>query len=216
MLLLLFSPAALADRPPPDHALSAVAELAPAEPRARVEWRTQLPNNVQLGVSGQAGLAHGLYLDGWPVEGGRSFTALLSGSAPLVHEDRVQLDLQLETGPRLLLPSAPVGGGLDRSLALAIGLRPLATMAVNDALDVQLGWTARFDLQLDPAPVPDALGQLLLAGAVVHLGPHLDLALRAETGGLFGYGGDGAKYAARGGLGLRWFPGGADRRFSNF
>jgi hypothetical protein len=216
MLLILLHAAALAAGHPPDQALSATAELAPAEPRARLEWRAKLHNNVQLGISGQAGLGRGLYLDGWPVDGGRTLTAQLSASAPLVHQERVQIDLQLDTGPRFLRASEPVGEDLNSSVALAIGLRPLATIAVNDALDVQLGWTARFDLQLAPTPTPDALGQLLLAGAVLHLRPGLDLALRAETGGLYGYGGDGGKYVSRGGLALRWFPGGDDRSFSNF
>ena len=216
MLLILISAAALAAKGPPAQALSAIAELSPAEPRARVEWRAAWPNHVQLGVSAQAGLARGLYLDGWPVAGGHTGTALLSASAPVVHEDRVQIDLQVDTGPRALRPSEPVGDGLNDSLTLLNSLRPLATLSLTDALDLQLGWTARFDMQLSPTPAADAFGQILLAGAVVRLSPGLDLALRAETGGLYGYDGDGAKYLTRGGLGLRWFPGDDARPFSNF
>ena len=128
----------------------------------------------------------------------------------------MQIDLQVDTGLRLLQTSEPVGDDLSRSLTLLNSLRPLATLTVHEAVDLQLGWTARFDLQRAPTPAADAFGQVLLAGAVVHLSPGLDLALRAETGGLYGYDGDGAKYLTRGGLGLRWFPGDDPRSFSNF
>jgi len=216
MLLFSLSRVALAADDPNANALTTTIELAKAEPRARFEWRVQRPNRFQLGLSGQVGLAQGLYLNGWPVDAGRTFTGQLLGSFPLVHQQALRVDLQLESGPRFLWAAEPVENGQDGSLSLATGLRPLATLLLSNVWDLQLGWTARFDMQIRPNVSADAIGQLLLGGAVLHLSPNLDCSLRVETGGLYGYNGDGAKYLTRVGLGLRWFPGRNAQAFSNF
>ena len=46
-----------------------------------------------------------------------------------------------------------------------------------------------------------------MGGLVWGLREDLQLAARAEVGGLYGYDGDGGKVLARGGLTLRWLPG---------
>ena len=65
------------------------------------------------------------------------------------------------------------------SLALLTELGPRATITLADGVAVWLGFDNIVDLQL---------------------------ALLGETGGLFGYDGDGAKYTARVGMSVRFVP----------
>ena len=194
----------------PDQAVQVAGALSPAEARVRLGWRQRWASGLQAGAEVRLGSAQALYLDGWPVDGGTTLGALGQLSLPLAHSGPVALDLRIDGGPTLLAADEATPSGA-RSLGARLEVSPLATVALREGLAGQLGWTLVTGLQLQPGFAVDALGQVLVAGGVVALSDSLQLSVRGETGGLYGYNGDGGKYLVRGGVGLRWIPGSADR-----
>lgn len=204
LLPLLSAPARAADT-----AVGLTGAWAGAAPSAALEARWRLPADWQVGAEARLAGARGTYLDGWPVTAGTTRALLVGASAPLARGPRARIDLRVDLGARQTTGAtvSPGPAGLDRQTAALAELSPVATVRVGEDLGAQLGWTAVFARQLQPAPATDLTGQLVRVGLAGALTPSWQWVLRAEAGGLFGYDGDGAKALLRGTAGLRFVPG---------
>ena len=61
--------------------------------------------------------------------------------------------------------------------------------------------------QRSPSVATETLGQLLLGGVTLAVTDDVQVHLRLETGGLYGFDGDGAKVLTRATVGVRLVPG---------
>lgn len=183
--------------------------LSPAysgtDARGTLGVRVGAPDGAHTGVDLRLAAVRTGWIDGWGVSSGVAASALVHGTVPLHRGDRFRFDLRANVGGRLLSASetdAPV----DRSWALLTEIGPRATLRVGDRAAVGLGFENVADFQLDPRFATDGLGQLLQGQLLVAPTDDWQLGIQGETGGLYGYDRDGAKYAARVGLTLRFAP----------
>ncbi|MCK6522276.1 hypothetical protein L6R49_12640 [Myxococcota bacterium] len=213
LLLALFAPTAYAEPAEPGLAVGLNGALSAAEPRlaAQARWRT--PSSAWLGAELRLGDARALYLDGWPVSEGRTLTALIGGSAPLTSVGGASIDLQVAGGLRTLSAEVPTpdeaAGAVipEQSWGWLVEVTPMATLPVGDRGAAQLGWTAIYAQQRSPRAATETLGQVLVGGYTLAVTDDVQVHLRMETGGLYGFDGDGAKVLARGTVGVRLVPG---------
>lgn len=195
-----------------DAAPRVAVTLSPAysgtDTRGVLGVRVGAPDGAQAGVDLRLAAVRTGWIDGWDVSSGVATSGLLHGAVPLHRSERFRVDLRANVGARLLAASA-TDAPVDRSWALLTEIGPRATLRVHDRVAVGLGFENVVDLQLDPSFAVDGLGQLLQAQLVVAPTDDWQVGVQGETGGLYGYDGDGAKFAGRLGLTLRYAPGAA-------
>ncbi|MFT5681214.1 MAG: hypothetical protein ACI8RZ_002120, partial [Myxococcota bacterium] len=196
-----------------DHAVSLSASHSAAESQAAASWELRTDSGIQIGLRGRAGQVHAVYLDGWPVSDGVALSGAGMLTLPLIHTDSVLLDLRTESGLRWLNATETTAPQSTNVVGL-FQIGPVATMPVTDRFAAQLGWSALLNQQLSPTLTSDSIGQVLIGGGAIALTEDLQLSALAETGGLFGYDGDGAKYLLRGTVGIRWMPDQANHWFN--
>jgi hypothetical protein len=197
--------AAAAGAAPLSGAIVATPSVSGADVRGSLAARLGSPSGSAFGAEVRWAEVSKAWIDGWPVKDGSAASALVHGAVPLVRAERFRLDLRGNVGARWLF-AREVEGPDDRSLAQLTEVGPRATLTVADGAAVWLGFDNIVDFQLDPSFATDGLGQLLNGGVVVAPTDDWQLALTGETGGIYGYDGDGGKYAARVGLSLRFAP----------
>jgi hypothetical protein len=188
---------------PPQHALSVNGSLSGTDAHGALAYSLRTAAGWQLGAEVRLAAPRESFISGYPASGGVAPSGLLHGVAPLVDAGPLQLSLALQLGVRALFAADSVGPD-TRALVLLTRLGPIASVRVTDAFAVRAGWCSVVNLQLTPGADLEALGQVLMLGAVVHFTPSLAAYADFETGGLLGFGGDGGKYLVRGSLGLRW------------
>ena len=190
--------------------LSAGAGLTAATtgPFATLSARAHLDSSLQVGVYLRGQQVSGAFIDGWPVTEGTATSGLLGLTLPLVAGDALRLDVEVESGLRTL-QATQTQAEASQSLTLIADLGPVATLAVQDGLAIRLGWMQLTHLQVQPGSALDAQGSLLRGGVVFAPTPDLQLAIDGQTGGVFGFDGDGGKYLAQVGAQVRWVPGAA-------
>jgi hypothetical protein len=190
---------------PVSGAILASPSVSGADVRGALAGRLGSPSGSAIGAEVRWAEVSKAWIDGWPVEDGSAASALAHGAVPLVRTERLRLDLRANVGARWL-SAREVQGPDDRSTALLTEVGPRATLTVAEGAAVWLGFDNVLDFQLDPSFAPDGLGQLLNAGLVFAPTDGLQFALHGETGGLYGYDGDGGKYATRAGVSVRFVP----------
>lgn len=187
---------------PPQHAFSVNGALSLTDSHGTVGYQLRTEGGWQLGAQVRVAAPRSGFINGYPTTGGVAPSAAINALAPLTEVGPLQLSLALQLGLLGLFADTSVGPD-TRSLVLLSRLGPLASIRLADAVALRAGWNLVVNVQLSPAGDVDALGQLLVLGAVVHLNRSLSVWVDVETGGLFGYSGDGGKYVLRGTLGLR-------------
>jgi hypothetical protein len=179
-----------------------------ADVRGELGARLGSPTGSQVGLDLRWAEVDTAWIDGWPVSDGTAVSALVHGAAPLVRAERLRIDLRADVGGRRLA-AREVAGPDDRSWALLTEVGPRATLPLAEPVSAWVGFTNVVDFQLDPSFATDGLGQILDAGLVWAPSDDWQLAAHGEAGGLYGYDGDGAKFAARVAVSLRLVPGAA-------
>jgi hypothetical protein len=192
----------------PFHAVGATANVNTADTAGTVHWRMRFEDGVQLGASFRAAGIRLSFLDGWPIRAGQSYTGTLDLGLPIVKTERVQVDLELELGARGVI-ATDTDADADRSVILVSDVRPMVTMPVHDIVAVRVGWTHVLHQQVGPSYALEAQGVVARAEVVTGLTDAFQLVVGGETGGVFGFNGDGGKFLAGGHLSLLWVPGAA-------
>lgn len=213
LVLALATPNAYAEPVEPGLAVGLSGALSAAEPRLTAQGRWRAPSSAWLGAELRLGDARALYLDGWPVSEGRTLTALIGGSAPLVTQGGASIDLQVAGGLRTLsaeVPTPAEAAGTvipEQSWGWVMEVSPIGTLPLGERGAAQLGWTVIFSQQRSPSVATEALGQVLVGGYTLAVTDDVQVHLRLETGGLYGFDGDGAKVLTRATAGVRLVPG---------
>ncbi len=207
MLLLALNSADAAEQ-----AVTLSGAWSGAEPRVELGTFRRLDSGVQLGAMVQVGQARGVYLDGWPVTGGRTRAVLGSVTVPLIQRG-VQMDLRLDLGPQFLAATETTG---PHSSAFGVRgvLSPMATVPLGERAALRLGWSFKYAMELDPVRDTEAQAFIIRGGVNLALSQSVQLAALVESGSVFGFDGDGAKYLNRGTLGVRWTPASATPWFN--
>jgi|GEM_PF-2322041 len=159
---------------------------------AATRWQLELDlNDVRTG-----------FIDGFAVDSG-SEARLAAGA-----EHR--LDVR---GPVAMMVRWRAGVGristdemlVDDAATLALAeLGLFAEIAATRRLTVRIGTNVPLDLAVSPTVDLALTGNTLTSEAYYRLTGALDVFARSEVGGVFGYGGDGAKWRALGFGGVRW------------
>jgi hypothetical protein len=213
LTLALLAPNAIAEPDVSGLAVGLSGAISPAEPRLVAQARWRAPSSAWLGAEVRLGDARALYLDGWPVSEGRSLSALVGGSAPLATSGGASIDLQVHGGLRTLsaeVPSPEDAAGAvipGQSWGWLVEVTPMGTLPVGERGAAQVGWTAIFAQQRSPSVATETLGQVLVGGYTHALSEDVQVHLRLETGGLYGFDGDGGKVLTRATVGVRLVPG---------
>jgi hypothetical protein len=213
LTLAIFTPHAAAEPVESGLAFGLSGAVSPAEPRIVAQARLRAPSSAWLGAEVRLGDARALYLDGWPVSEGRSLSGLVGGSAPLASSGGASIDLQVHGGLRALsaeVPSPEDAAGAvipGQSWGWLVEVTPMGTLPLGARGAAQLGWTAIFSQQRSPSVATETLGQLLVGGVTLAVTDDVQVHLRLETGGLYGFDGDGGKVLTRATVGVRLVPG---------
>ncbi|HEU4404358.1 MAG TPA: hypothetical protein VFS43_03615 [Polyangiaceae bacterium] len=188
------------------HALGVQGGWSNVDAGAGLSYRVRLPGGTQFGLDARyASLREG-YISGYAVESGAALAGSAVAMIPWARFGPVDLDVRLSAGARAL--DADETRSPDRSsTALTTDFGPVVNVHAAPWLTLRTGWLNVVNLQLAPATDLDALGQIVLAGVAVPVGDRLLAHADFETGGLFGYDGDGGKYLTRVSVGLRWVLG---------
>lgn len=190
----------------PDRALGVDAGVSTAEQGGSVSGRLRWDSGWQLGLRGYAARVTTGFVDGFEVRGARG-VGTVGLTVPLVKRDAVQVDIEVDAGAQALVPEA--GADIEETgIGIVADVSPMVTLPVAGGA-LRLGWRNVFHQQLTPSVALDAQGALIRAEGVIPVGDDLQVTVRGETGGVFGFGGDGGKYLAGARLGLRWVPGAA-------
>ena len=197
------------------HAVSLQLTGSNFDSGASLGYRTRFRGGAQLGIEARALAAREAYVDGFAATGGYSVAGLAIGMLPMVQAGPLDLHLRASVGGRSLKVDETTGPR-ERSFTLVSEVGPVVNVRVSQDLTLRTGWLAITNFQLSPRFDSEALGQVLLAGAVMPLTPDLQLHADVETGGLFGFDGDGGKYVLRGSVGARWVLGGSARSWLSF
>ncbi|MEQ1564158.1 MAG: hypothetical protein ABMA64_00880 [Myxococcota bacterium] len=194
---------------PLQQALVVEGAAATSDTSAALSWRLASPGGgAWLGATARGAQVREAYLDGYPVDRGTKLDGTVDASVPLARGDRLRLDLRASAGLRRLTSAEPVPSGSGSTIGLT-SVAPIGTLRVADTVALRVGWTEVISMQLTPGVVTDTLGELHTVSLVTAPTPDLQLVLRTEAGGLYGYDGDGGKSVLRAAVGVSWVPGAA-------
>lgn len=190
------------------HAVGLAAGVSNVDASLTGAYRLGLAGGWQLGIETTLSRKREAYISGRQLDQGTAVYGTTLGMIPLVQRGPLSMHLRLGAGLRRLEGKGPQAPR-DTSLALTTELGPVANLTVTPGFTVRTGFLNVLNLQLDPTGDIDALGQVLFFGVNKALGTSMQIHADLETGGLFGYDGDGGKYLVRGLIGLRYVPGAA-------
>lgn len=214
-----FAPSALGqsapDAPATRQAIGVPLTLSNFDAGGGLAWRFRFAGGAQLGLDGRALSVRSAYLDGYAAQRGDAFTGAGQVLLPLVQMGPLEIHLRASLGAKALRVDESAGPH-RRSTTLLGDVGPIVNVRLAPGLGLRTGWLAITHFQLTPGFDVEALGQVLLAGAVVPLSDDVQLHADVETGGTFGFDGDGGKYLVRGTVGARWVLGGAARSWLSF
>lgn len=182
---------------------------------AALGYRVRFAGGMQLGLEGRALAVRDAYVNGFAATGGYAVSGVGLVMVPMVQSGPLDLHFRASLGARSLNVDETTGPD-KRGLTLLSELGPVVNIRATKSLTLRTGWLAVTNFQLSPAFDSEALGQVLLAGAVVPVTDDVQLHADVETGGLFGFDGDGGKYVVRGFVGARWAFGGSARSWLSF
>jgi hypothetical protein len=192
------------------HAFNLGGAYSNVDAAAILGYRLRLSGGLQLGAEVRYAPSRRSYIDGFATTGGAGRYGTLRALVPLASSGPLELGLGTTLGVRSLAVDTTTG--LDKSsLAFTSEIGPGAHLQLTRGLTLRAGWLQVTNLQTRPNTALDALGQVLLLGATAPVTDTVQLYADFETGGLFGYDGDGGKYLTRGIVGARWVLGGAAR-----
>jgi hypothetical protein len=202
-------------KPATRHAVLGAAGASSTEVGGEIGYRLRLPSELQLGFVARASAVRKGFVDGFPARDGQMFSGLGLAIVPLARRGPLAMDLRGGLGLRAS-GFDTAGGPETSSRVMMTQLALIANVRATSFLTVRTGFVSVLDLALSPAGGIDALGQLLVLGAVVPVSDALQVYVDGETGGVFGYDGDGDKYVARAAIGLRWVSGREARAWTTF
>ncbi len=178
-----------------------------------VSVRRRWDSGVQLGMRVEGYRARGWYLDGWPVRDGRAYAGIVSGSIPLVQQDGVRIDLEIDAGLRQL-DATDTDASTQQATVLIADVSPMVTLPLGDAFGLRLGFRRITHQQRSPSVVAEATGSLLRAGVLWIPNDDFQVGVEGIAGDAFGFNGDGGKAIAQVGGVVRWVPG-ASHTYTN-
>jgi hypothetical protein len=197
--------AQMLEPPAPRHEVHASIGASNFGGEAELGYQLSFPSGASVGAA-----ARGAYGDwfvaGLPVERAATLGGELRGEIPVRASGRRRLLLRGALGARTTagdLTNPASGAEVERSLAPTIEVGARAVVAATDDLDVHVGLAIPVALAVAPSTELEELGQLLELGLERRIGDRVSLSLRARAGGMYGYGGDGAKLEAGADLGVR-------------
>lgn len=199
--------------PSTQHAFILAGGYSSVDATALLGYRLGLAGGVQLGLEVRHAPSRQGYIDGFAATGGSAQYGTLRALFPLAASGPLELGLGTSLGVRRLAANASAGPERT-SLAFTSEVGPIAHLQLSPALTLRAGWLQVTHLQTAPSTSLDAMGQVLVLGAMAPVTDSLQLYADLETGGLFGYDGDGGKYLTRGTVGARLMLGGAARRWN--
>ncbi|WP_309887711.1 hypothetical protein [Archangium sp.] len=206
---------ASAQEPSALHGFSMAGSYSNVDSAVTLGYRLRLPSGVQLGLEARHAPSREAYIDGFPGTGGSAQYGTLRALVPLASAGPLTIGFGANLGLRSLSVRSSLGPD-SSSLAVTSELGLLAHLPLSSLLTLRAGWLQVTSFQTKPGFAVDALGQVMVLGVTAPVTDSLQLFADLETGGLFGYDGDGGKYLTRGTLGARLVLGGAARRWTAF
>jgi hypothetical protein len=207
-------PEQAAPTPTTHHSASAAGGLSPADTAVELAYRLRLRSELQLGLSARGSFVRTGFVDGFRASNGRSVSGLALVMVPLARRGRLSIDFRGALGARTSdFDESAAPDSVSFVIPSQLGV--IANVSFP-SVTLRAGWMNVVDVAVAPKGAIDTLGQLLLLGAAVPVSDSLQLYADGETGGVFGYDGDGAKYVTRAAFGLRWVSGQGARTWTNF
>jgi hypothetical protein len=197
--------------PPLLHAFGASALLRALDGKdlgygAQLDYRLRWPSEYQLGFGIAALALEADRIGGFAAKHTRRLEASALGVIPLGRTGPLGLDLRIGAG-YAALHSAQQHLVEDRGHRLGLSLALIGNIRVASRVSLRLGFSTPFAFEIAPAGELATQGALVLTGVGVALTRSLLLRGDVESGGLFGFDGDGTKYETRASLSLRWVSG---------
>ncbi|MEM6790400.1 MAG: hypothetical protein AAF715_22960 [Myxococcota bacterium] len=212
------------DDPPVGHALTLGVGTDNFRPLiGAAGYRLLLSPSLQVGVELDGGLADRTYISGYQADDGAFFGGRGLVQGTVLREGPLWLELRLAAGARYVggaeaRPESVVDAGapLDESMTVVDDAGLLAHVEAGPYLTARMGLSAPVAVQVDPGAGLDLTGFVSPVGVAVHVSDAVSLTADGLVGGVFGWGGDGAKLLVRGQLGLRWLIGANTRDWRAF
>lgn len=212
-----------ADLPPVGHALDGGVASDNFRPVAGVlGYRLLLSPSLQLGAELRGGLVEQSYVAGYAVEGGGFGEGRLAVQGTVLRQGPLWLDLRFAAGARFQAGAEPrpetvaVDVNLERATAALADAGMIANVEAGPWLTARVGVSIPVAVQLAPTAGLETTGFLTLFGLAVHVADQVSITADGNLGGVFGWDGDGNKFAIGGQLGLRWLIGANTRDWRAF
>ncbi len=178
-------------------------------------YRVRLASGTQLGVDVQAAVGQEGRIGGFAAEDTTEFQALAVALWPLLQNGALDLGIRTAVGPRFV--TADDDSLVDDSGTILYSeFGPIANVTVSDRWLVRSGFVVPVAFELSPTSELAETGALLLLGASAQVATATDVFADFSTGGLFGFGGDGTKFLARGVVGVRTRFGASSQQWRSF
>ena len=178
----------------------------------RFEYRYRWSNDAQLGLRVGLFAVDAPFIEGFRGRDALETEVLALSNFQLLRGDSAGIHLRLLAGARFLADAADA----PESSSTQVGAVPawIASIHLNPSISVRTGVVFPVWLEVDPSADIAELATLLTVGVDWAFSPSLSLYADVETGGSFGFDGNGLKYVAEGttGLRIRFGPGAAEFR----
>lgn len=210
------------ESPPVGHAVDAGVASDNFRPVAGVfGYRLLLSPSLQLGAELRGGLVDRSYVAGYAVDGGGFGEGRVAVQGTVLRHGPLWLDLRFAGGARFQGGAEPrpvtvADVDLASAAAVVADAGMIANVEAGPWLTTRLGVSIPFAVQVAPTPGLETTGLLTLFGLAVHVADPISLTADGNLGGVFGWGGDGNKFAVGGQLGLRWLIGANTRDWKAF
>ncbi len=193
------------------HAVGASALLRSLDAKdlgygAQLEYRLRWPSEYQLGLAGAALALEADRIGGFAARHTQRFEVTALGVVPLGRTGPLGLDLRVALG-YAELNSTQAQLTHDRGRRLGFELALIGNVLLAPRLSLRLGLSTPLAFEIVPTRELATQGALLLTGLGVALSDSLFLRADVESGGVFGFDGDGTKYETRASLAVRWVSG---------
>ena len=182
---------------------------------AQAEYRLRWPSEYQLGLSASLLALEADRIAGYAAKDTRRVEVTALTGIPLGRTGPLALDLR--AGLSYIHLSSDDQSLEDQAASRAgIELGVIGSVTVTPRTSVRLGFSTPFAFELSPSGELATGGTLVSTGAGFAVTDSLLLRGDVETGGMFGFDGDGTKYETRVSVGLRWVSGQNARLFNVF
>jgi hypothetical protein len=172
----------------------------------QLDYRLRWPSEYQLGLSFAALALAADRIGGFAAEDTVRYELGALSAIPLGRTGPLLLDLRVTLG-YAELHSAQADLEQDRGRRLGLELAVIGNIVVAPPVSVRLGFSSPVAFEIAPTGELATQGALILLGVGGALSSSLFLRGDVETGGVFGFDGDGTKYETRASLNLRWVSG---------